>query len=655
MGKTMEKMANDRLAYWVESKGRLQWYQSGFRRGRGTMDPVVCLEDAIRKAQVNRETVVAVFFDIEKAYDMMWTEGLLIKLNKIGVRGRMYRWISAFLSERTLRVRIDGELSESFRAENGTPQGSIVSPLFFAIMIDQIFKDLQEPDGVALFADDGAMWKKGRNLEFIVNKMQGAVNKVQQWTVQWGFRISIEKTKVMFFTRKKISQEFKIMVSGKELERVEIFKYLGVWFDKRLTWAHHIQKMIDKCKRILNVMRCLCGVDWGATRSALKTIYTGLMRSVMDYGCISYGSASKTSLSKLDGMHSQAIRIISGAMKSSPVAAIQVEVGEMPLHLRRDQLALVYWANVRGHKENHMSQTVLRECQERGSKKVKSYGWTIREKVNNMGIGFLNISPTVAYPVVPPWILEDLKVDLGLLEERKEDGVDKNRVNNYITGKYKQCLKVFTDASKNTDKRVGVAYVIPELDLAMSSRINNDLAVYTAELVAIWLALLWLDSNRYMQAVIASDSSSALTSIKNSQSETREDLLIEILQLANGLQAAGSKVTFLWVPAHIGVEGNELADEHAKKATGKNNIDMDVKYSKAEVKSIVKAKTITKWQHIWDNGCTGRHLYRIQGKVGKVIHTTRSRQEENVLTRMRLGHTKLNSTMYLMKKHVDGN
>ena len=67
MGKTMEKMANDRLAYWVESKGRLQWYQSGFRRG--TMDPVVCLEDAIRKAQV-KETVVAVFFDIEKAYDV---------------------------------------------------------------------------------------------------------------------------------------------------------------------------------------------------------------------------------------------------------------------------------------------------------------------------------------------------------------------------------------------------------------------------------------------------------------------------------------------------------------------------------------------------------------------------------------------------------
>jgi len=58
-------------------------------------------------------------------------------------------------------------------------------------------------------------------------------------------------------------------------------------------------------------------------------------------------------------------RSIRGAIKTSQVAAIQVEVGEMPLHFRRDQLALVYWANIGGHKENHMSQTVLRECQEK--------------------------------------------------------------------------------------------------------------------------------------------------------------------------------------------------------------------------------------------------------------------------------------------------
>jgi len=130
-----------------------------------------------------------------------------------------------------------------------------------------------------------------------------------------------------------------VHLSGRELERAEVFKYLGVWFDRKLTWAFHIQKMVEKCKKILNVMRCLCGFEWGASGSALRAIYTGLMRSVFDYGC-AYGSASKSLLNKLDVMQNQALRICSGAVKTSPVAAIQVEVGEMPLYLRRDQLAL---------------------------------------------------------------------------------------------------------------------------------------------------------------------------------------------------------------------------------------------------------------------------------------------------------------------------
>lgn len=85
--KLMERMINERLVYFLESRGMVATYQSGFRKGRNTMDPVLCLEDEIRKAQVNKETVVAVFFDVEKAYDMLWKEGLLIKLHLMGIGG----------------------------------------------------------------------------------------------------------------------------------------------------------------------------------------------------------------------------------------------------------------------------------------------------------------------------------------------------------------------------------------------------------------------------------------------------------------------------------------------------------------------------------------------------------------------------------------
>ena len=85
--KIMEMMINERLTYVIERKGYVAGYQSGFRKGRNTMDPALCLEHEIRKAQINKESVVAVFFDIEKAYDMMWKDGLLIKLSKLGVTG----------------------------------------------------------------------------------------------------------------------------------------------------------------------------------------------------------------------------------------------------------------------------------------------------------------------------------------------------------------------------------------------------------------------------------------------------------------------------------------------------------------------------------------------------------------------------------------
>jgi len=74
----MERLVNGRLMHFIEERGLMACCQSGFRKGRSTIDSVICLEDEIRKAQIKKETVVAVFFAVEKAYDMLLVEGLLI-------------------------------------------------------------------------------------------------------------------------------------------------------------------------------------------------------------------------------------------------------------------------------------------------------------------------------------------------------------------------------------------------------------------------------------------------------------------------------------------------------------------------------------------------------------------------------------------------
>lgn len=342
VGKVMEKMINDRLIYFLERNALLKSHQYGFRRGRSTTDPSLILENEIRKAQVNKECVVAVFFDVEKAYDMMWREGLVIRLHQMGIRGKMLRWVKNFLSGRCISVRVGKEFSSKYVVENGTPQGSIVSPVLFSIMINEIFCNVESSVGVSLFADDGIMWKRGRNVKYIVKKLQQAIDKVEAWSLKWGFRFSENKTKFMFFTKKKVGNDINLTLYGRNLERVNEFKYLGLLFDSRLTWKSHINKVVEKCKKVLNVMRCLRGRDWGASRSCLKTVYVALIRSVLDFGCVVYQSATKSNLEKLDAVQYQALRICCGAVRSTPVSALQVELGEMSLSFRRLQLSLTY-------------------------------------------------------------------------------------------------------------------------------------------------------------------------------------------------------------------------------------------------------------------------------------------------------------------------
>lgn len=116
-------------------------------------------------------------------------------------------------------------------------------------------------------------------------------------------------------------------------------------------------------------MRCLTGSVWGADRVALRNIYIALVRSVLEYGCIVFGSAAGTSLKRLDKIQAQALRLCCGAVMTTPISALQVEVGEMPLTLRRKQLRVNYWANLQSQKDTHRTKKILNESWE--SKKIK--------------------------------------------------------------------------------------------------------------------------------------------------------------------------------------------------------------------------------------------------------------------------------------------
>lgn len=372
--KIMERMVMSRLVYVIERRDIFSPYQSGFRKGRNTMDSVMCLEADIRKAQINKEALVGVFLDVEKAYDMLWKEGLLIKLDMMGIKGKMYNWVMNFLLNSTIQVRVGCTYSPIYSVENGTPQGSVSSPILFKLMINDIFSQIEPGIGKSLYADDAAIWKRGRNVKFVQEKVQNAVCLIENWANKWGFRLSMAKTQVICFSKKKTNPTINIKMYRETLEQTSVVRFLGVWMDSKLNFRVHIQKIIDTCKKVINIMRCLAGAEWGAHRQSLKSIYVALLGATIDYGSMVYSSASKTQLAKIEAIQNQALRICCGAIRSSPVSSLNVETGVMPLGMRRIKLRMRYWANIKGQSENHPVKNVLRDCWEYNHKKLTSFG-----------------------------------------------------------------------------------------------------------------------------------------------------------------------------------------------------------------------------------------------------------------------------------------
>ena len=141
-------MIKERIQWYVEKNNLLPNFLSGFRKGRSTTDNIVQLENDIQKNINCSVHTLAVFLDVEKAYDSLWIEGLLFKLNQCGIQGKMLNYLQNYLTERTFQVRISDIESGEYKMLNGLPQGSVLSPILYNIMMRDIPTDPARSDNL---------------------------------------------------------------------------------------------------------------------------------------------------------------------------------------------------------------------------------------------------------------------------------------------------------------------------------------------------------------------------------------------------------------------------------------------------------------------------------------------------------------------------
>ena len=333
VGKLLERIIKRRLEYVIEAKKVLPNIMCGFRRGIGTIDVLLRIENSIRQALNAKQICVVVYIDLKSAFDTVRGDGVIFKLKRCGVQGNLLKWLHNYSKDRSIKTIIEGALSDEFDQIAGTPQGAILSPLLFNLMMI----DIPQDDNVEIFLydDDITVICTSEESEDVRIKMQAYLNKFQEWTEEWGLIINPVKTVVQHYTKKRIPCP-SIRLRNQALQYKKEQKLLGLVMDSpNLTFKSHIKYLKKDCMKRIDILKSFSSIKHGATIKVLRNFYVAYIRSKIDYGAIVYGGASPSNLKKLDSVQNACLRIILGARKSSPELSLQAETYIPPLDLHR--------------------------------------------------------------------------------------------------------------------------------------------------------------------------------------------------------------------------------------------------------------------------------------------------------------------------------
>ena len=609
LGKVYERIIKKRLDFFLEKNRILPPFQAGFRKNRSCMEHVVKFTSHLKKALARKHTVFSVFFDVKRAYDSVWHGKLLHKIQNIGISGHMFSFIESFILNRSLQVKIGSHVSQSHEIDMGVPQGSVIAPILFNIMLHDIGTLDLKDSHLVQFADDLALWHvfspKNHSISLNEERFQSKVDLLTKYLQTNGFSLSQEKTQFMVTSRKKnLMKKVVIKVNNVIIKPTKEVKFLGVLINTNLSWDSHINHLIKKARKSFNLFKVLLSNPWSSDTKSLLHVCRALIRSRLTYGQEVFFAAPPTTLKKLDVVELKFLKKILRLTSYAPTILVYQEIDWLPLSKERDIRVAQFL--VRCQSSFNVVETEVSETFDNIHKKDNySLKWkkpNIHKKttpindfvscaVEGLKVVLENIVK-VPNPVVPSWMTESPHVisELDTNCTKKDDSLYLSTLaNETIDRKYSQSLKIYTDGSVNVDGQVGCAFSVPEFKISKQFRLNNGVSIFAAELYAIMQACTFLNDlpRPPFKAVIITDSKSSLQAIENF-SQNRLELQEEIRLLCHQIISKGTELDLFWVPSHTGVSGNTLVDTEAKKATKLSIITKDIGFSKQEAYSFIR-------------------------------------------------------------------
>jgi hypothetical protein len=262
---------------------------------------------------------LAVFLDLAKAFDTVSHILLLEKLLRMGIRGKEYGWFKSYISNREYSVKMGNEISGIVTTQYGVPQGSVLGPTLFLIYINDLCK-MDKTDKIIAYADDTVLVFTADEWTETFIRANGGLNAVGQWMRENLLTVNVDKTKYTTFSITAALQpekELELTLHGcatvtneckcKNLERVDSYKYLGLFIDRHLRWNDHVTCTVKRLRKMFYIFRILRNI---LDIAVFRTIYYAMVQGILEYGIIGWGGMAKSQLLPLERTQKTIIKIM---------------------------------------------------------------------------------------------------------------------------------------------------------------------------------------------------------------------------------------------------------------------------------------------------------------------------------------------------------
>lgn len=249
--KLFEKLLRNKIVKYLEANNLMNNNQHGFRRFRSCLSQLLEHYDLLLEILQTNNNADVIYLDFAKAFDVVDHHILLRKLKGFGITGKIGKWIFQFLTNRIQYVTVEGKSSSNQPVISGVPQGSVLGPVLFLIMINDIDKDIIGSI-IKTFADDTKLIQKICSAED-GKRLQDSLNIIYNWAKINNMKFNSGKFNLL---RYGPNIELKQSITYKNPDNDEIpeahhAKDLGVTMSSDVTFTEHINTKTTQCKKLV--------------------------------------------------------------------------------------------------------------------------------------------------------------------------------------------------------------------------------------------------------------------------------------------------------------------------------------------------------------------------------------------------------------------